>query len=181
GSSPCSGRCSKGSSGPMQKFDKRLGVFKEAPPPSIEELARFPILRSYDEPFLKRIQPHTLLLHVDKGDIILREGEYGDSAYYIVKGAVEVILPDALRKKAGEIPTRPSKRRGGPATVASGAQAIVAERGASPGAGQLPGRPVRSDTVILTSLPADIVGNQRILLGEGEIFGEISALSRYPQ
>jgi CRP-like cAMP-binding protein/Fe-S-cluster-containing hydrogenase component 2 len=166
----------------MQKFNKLLGIYQEEPPPTIEALQAFPIFKGYDAAFLKRVQPHTLLLQVDKGDIILREGEYGDSAYYIAKGTVEVVLPAALKRKQEAIPTRPAARKtGGPAAVAGRAKSILDERKASPGAGQSPARPVRSDTVILTSLPADIVGKQRILLAEGEIFGEMSALSRYPQ
>jgi len=166
----------------MQKFNKLLGIYQEAVPPSVEELGGFKIFKGYDAGFLKRVQPHVLVLQADKGDIILREAEYGDSAYYIVKGTVEVILPAAIKSKMADQPTRPSTRKGGgPRAVAGRAEGILGERKAHPGAGQAPGRPVRGDTVILTSLPADVVGKGRILLGEGEIFGEMSALSRYPQ
>jgi len=164
----------------MQKFIKALGVYQEAPPPSIEELAAYPVLRGYDAALLKRIQPHALLMKVDKGDLILREGEYGDSAYYIVDGTVEVVLPHAIKRRpTAEIPTRPTRSKGSP--IGARAESILDERKLSPGAGQMPGRPVRGDTVILTTLPADIVGTDRIFLAKGEIFGEISALSRYPQ
>jgi Fe-S-cluster-containing hydrogenase component 2/CRP-like cAMP-binding protein len=36
-----------------------------------------------------------------------------------------------------------------------------------------------SDTIILLASPADLRGGQRIILSAGEVFGEISALSRY--
>jgi CRP-like cAMP-binding protein/Fe-S-cluster-containing hydrogenase component 2 len=42
------------------------------------------------------------------------------------------------------------------------------------------GRPVSTETVILSDIPAEIRKGERIILEKGEIFGEISALSRYP-
>ena len=35
-------------------------------------------------------------------------------------------------------------------------------------------------TIILTDLPIDLRPNEEVLLEAGEIFGEMSALSRYP-
>ncbi len=166
----------------MQRFNKLLGIYEDVPSPPVEELRGYTLLKGYDENFLKRLQPHVLRLGADKGDIILREGEYGDSAYYILKGVVEVVIPKALKSRIEELPTRPSPIRGGRLGGIGGrAKAIMRERRDAPGAGQAPARPVGSDTVILTTMPADAVGKDRIFLGEGEIFGEISALSRYPQ
>ena len=59
---------------------------------AIEELKKFAILAELSETVLKKVQPNILDARYKEGDIILREGEYSDAAYYIVSGVVEVVL-----------------------------------------------------------------------------------------
>ncbi len=101
--------------------------------------------------------------------MILREGDYSDSAFYVVRGAVEVVL---TRAGAGS-PEKP--------VVRGGAHAPGAQRpGARPESVGMMGRGGTGGTVILSAFPAPIIPGKRTILETGEIFGEISALSRYP-
>lgn len=165
----------------MQIFNKSLGVYEDAPAPSLAQLSTLPPFKGFDERALKSIQPHVVIAHHDKDDVILREGEYGDAAHYILTGTVEVIVPLPLREKAAAMKPRPAPPTlARPGALGGKLRAMISHRGTVPDTGQLPARPVGHDTVILTSMPADAVGGERIFLEKGEIFGEIAALSRYP-
>jgi len=101
------------------------------------------------------------------GDVVMREGDYSDSAYYIVSGEVEVVLSPVPGRKE-----RPQVRGGAHAPPA----------GAAPGpqlTGMI-GRPETNGTIMLSGFPVDALPSRRILMGADEVFGELSALSRYP-
>src|SRR5262249_4111732 len=101
-------------------------------------------------------------------EVVLREGDYGDSAFFIVNGSVEVVLAPAVGEQ--------SKPR-----VRGGAHVPPAKRaGARPGATPMLGRAGTSSAVILSAFPAEILPGGKAVLEAGEIFGELSALSRYP-
>jgi CRP-like cAMP-binding protein/Fe-S-cluster-containing hydrogenase component 2 len=117
---------------------------------------------------IEKVRTYMHVRTFDPGEDVLREGAYGDSAYYIMAGAVEVILGE------GATSFRP-QTRGGP-------HVPPARRpGARPEATGMLGRGSGTEgTLILTVSPADVVPGKRTILEQGEIFGEISALSRYP-
>jgi CRP-like cAMP-binding protein len=98
----------------------------------------------------------------EEGDLILERGAYGDTAYFIQKGAVEVVVK-------GDLEAAPVVRAG-----ASGAP--PKRQPSAEDAGML-GRGGTSGTLILSASPAGAGG--RVVLEQGELFGEISALSRY--
>ncbi|HXI03196.1 MAG TPA: cyclic nucleotide-binding domain-containing protein [Candidatus Saccharimonadales bacterium] len=165
----------------MQIFNKSLGVYEDAPVPSVAQLSTLPPFKDFDERVLKGIQPHVAVVHHDKGDVILREGEYGDSAHYILKGTVEVIVPLPLRGKAAALKPRPAPpTQAVPGSLGGKLRTLLTRHAGSPATAQMPSRPESGGTLILTSMPADVVAGERILLEKGEIFGEIAALSRYP-
>jgi len=105
---------------------------------------------------IERLLRYTDLVSFSEGEEILREGEYSDSAYYIISGAIEVVL-------AG-MEARPQQRP----KVRGGAHVSGPGRGARPGAEPLVGRGGSGNV------------SGRTVLAAGEIFGELSALSRYP-
>ena len=117
---------------------------------------------------IEKVRRYIHLVHYEAGDVIIKEGDYSDSAYFVVQGGVEVVL-------TGQSATRPQVRGGAhvPAAQKPGARPELENLiGRSRGAGL-------SGTVILSALPPEAGTGNRIL-GEGEVFGEISALSRYP-
>ncbi|HWX23460.1 MAG TPA: cyclic nucleotide-binding domain-containing protein [Vicinamibacteria bacterium] len=101
------------------------------------------------------------------GDLIMEQGAYGDSAYVIIEGAVEV-LPSSMRGGASP------RVRGGAHVTPSSPKARLPEAAGMIGRGQ-----GVSDTIILTAPPAGLEDGTRVILTRGELFGEISALSRY--
>ena len=138
---------------------------------SVEDLRQVPIFQKVSEAVLKKVQPYVLEARYAGGDVILREGEYSDAAYYIVSGMVEVLLSDRaiVRQTAG-----PGKRTGRRSRRAAAlAKASARERAI--------GRVLAdSGTIILSDIPVEIRTGEVAFLERGEIFGEISALSRYP-
>jgi CRP-like cAMP-binding protein/Fe-S-cluster-containing hydrogenase component 2 len=100
------------------------------------------------------------------GERILEKGAYSDSAYVIISGAVEVLV---------EPPGTSAPRvRGGAHLAPRARPAVEAEQNGMLGRGR-----GTSGTVIL-SAPPDFAAGKRTILEPGELFGEISALSRYP-
>ena len=119
---------------------------------------------------IEKVRKYLQLVDFSDGETILREGDYSDSAFFVVSGSVEVALGAA---------TITSRRQ---LQVRGGAHVLAKPRpGARPGGGVTIGRGARSsDSVILTAFPAEVAPGEHVALGEGEIFGEMSALSRYP-
>jgi CRP-like cAMP-binding protein/Fe-S-cluster-containing hydrogenase component 2 len=131
-----------------------------------------PIFAGIGETALKKLQPNVLLAKFDAGETILREGDYSDAAFYILSGIVQVLLTRLPSR--GAAPKKNEER--GPKTLPKKAEALLKK----PAAARAVGSPVESGTVVLTDIPADILRGERVILEKGELFGEISALSRYP-
>lgn len=145
----------------LARHERRLQLMVPAEAGELRELPLFKgIPEKARDRVVDKVRRYVHRVDFEAGGTILREGDYSDSAFYVVSGSVEVLLaPQATR------PDRQPQVRGGagpaPPAVRSRADTLVG-RGTSFSfaAGDLAG------------------GNKR--LGAGEIFGEMSALSRYP-
>jgi CRP-like cAMP-binding protein/Fe-S-cluster-containing hydrogenase component 2 len=116
---------------------------------------------------VEKVGKYIHVVEYEAGERILEKGAYSDSAYVIISGAVEVLL-----ETSGGAPS-PRVREG--AHIAPRARpAVKAEQSGMLGRGR-----GTSGTVIL-SAPPDFTAGKRTILEPGELFGEISALSRYP-
>lgn len=124
-------------------------------PTTTERLRAVPLLQPLSDSVLSALRPHVLECTFASGERILREGEYCDGAYYLIEGRV---------------------------SVAFGAQgAADARRPVAQSQGSSPARRNGSDaTVVLSEIPVQLEVGERAILESGEIFGEGSALSRYP-
>jgi Fe-S-cluster-containing dehydrogenase component/CRP-like cAMP-binding protein len=141
-------------------------------------------------PFRGILLNDTRIRRFESGDIIVREGDYGNSAFFILDGAVLAVL-DALssemlgrrkpQKKSffGSVaqlwtrPSYPEVRDYSHATAASGTEsAAVKVRGVRDG------EDVR---IFLQDLPRVLNENRTAHMGAGELFGEIAALGRTPR
>jgi Fe-S-cluster-containing hydrogenase component 2/CRP-like cAMP-binding protein len=156
-----------------ERYERRLQLMV---PAEMEQLRSLPIFSGIPEKardkVIEKVRKYIHLCSFAPQEEVLREGDYGDSAYYIVQGSAEVVLKKAMADV--ETGSRPEVR--------GGAHVPPAQRpGARPGAQTMVGRGAgTSATVILSAFPAEIAPGGRTVLGPGEIFGEISALSRYP-
>ena len=151
-------------------MNPRLQLLVPAKPEQLRGLPLFAgIPEKARDKVIEKVRRYIHVVAFEPGDIVLREGEYSDSAYCIVDGAVEVVL--TAGPAAGARPE-----------VRGGAHVPPPQRaGARPEAEAMVGRGRGTGgTVILSAMPADVVPGQRTILEAGEIFGEIGALSRYP-
>jgi CRP-like cAMP-binding protein/Fe-S-cluster-containing hydrogenase component 2 len=138
----------------------KITIAKEPSAVTVERMKELPIFAGVAEGTLKKLQPNVLSQVYAAGDVVLREGDYSDAAFFIASGSVEVLLSGLAA-----LPAHPAARAGG-----------------------AKGRPTRNlgqpaltgGSIVLTDMPVEALKNQRVTLEAGELFGEISALSRYP-
>ena len=153
----------------LRRYERRLQVMVPAEAGVLRGLPIFGgVPEKARDKVVEKVRKYVHSVEFPTGEIVLREGDYSDSAYYIVEGAVEIVL-------TSETETRRPSVRGGAHQVPD-----ARRPGARPGAGAMVGRGGTAGTLILSGFPDDIVAGQRKILGAGEIFGEIGALSRYP-
>jgi CRP-like cAMP-binding protein/Fe-S-cluster-containing hydrogenase component 2 len=149
-------------------LQRRRVVDRQGVPADPAYLATLPFFESVPEKarakVVEKVARYMTFVDCDAGQVVLEEGEYNDSAYYVLEGAVEVLLAEGERARPAPTVKPPS---GVPAGPPPGDSAIRVGRGSGD-----------AGTVILSAPP--LLGRTRTILEPGEIFGEISALSRYP-
>jgi CRP-like cAMP-binding protein/Fe-S-cluster-containing hydrogenase component 2 len=143
-------------------------------PPEMDELKGYPFLSAVAETVLKKLQPNLIEREYLPGDVVLRSGDYSDAAYYIGEGVLEVRL-----ETFGQTPTRQVRTSTNAAPGLASRLKNVFSRQPLEQAVQLGGLSA-DGTVILDDAPAGLRSGDRVLLEQGDIFGELSALSRYP-
>ncbi|MCL4820421.1 MAG: cyclic nucleotide-binding domain-containing protein [Vicinamibacteria bacterium] len=125
-------------------------------PARLEELRALPLFDSVPERarerLLDKVLPKLRTARFPAGEEILREGEYSDTAFYILGGEVEVAL-------------------GGYSETAR--PVVVRHAQAAPPRGD------GGATWVGRAAPATEPATRRVLAA-GEVFGELAALSRYP-
>lgn len=140
---------------------------------------RFPQSQSLFEILLN----DTRLVNYREGDIVVREGDYGGSAFLILRGSVHVVLQSLPRQLLG----RRDKRTTG--VLGSIAQALRGARypevrcyGSTEPDERVGQRGVGDQTRIFLQDVPGILNNYRSLtLSPGQIFGELAAMSRMPR
>jgi CRP-like cAMP-binding protein/Fe-S-cluster-containing hydrogenase component 2 len=154
----------------------------DAPPATAEpevvgfdRLKQYPFLSASSEIVLKKLQPHVSEQRYAPGDVILRSGAYSDAAYYLSSGIVSVRLTPVDQRAGPPVPDR-----GTLADNKSFVDRIQDVLARSPEQQAVQRGGVTADqTIILTDIPVDLRPNEEVLLEAGEVFGEMSALSRY--
>ena len=118
----------------------------------------------------------------EDGDIIVRAGDYGTSAFLIVAGQVRVILPPGLSEALlGR--HAPAKRGALEALAQLWRNPRVPEVRDPTRYGHARGTGARQDAgaetrIFLADVPAVLDSHGTVTLGPGEMFGEIAALAR---
>jgi len=140
----------------------------------IARLKEYPFLKDCSEIVLRKLQPQFAERRFEPGAKILQLGGYSDAAYYIASGVVGVrVSPIDVRRDAKT--PRPAAESGD----AGGRIRAVLRRKPMEQAVQRP-RTAADGTIVLADIPVDLRANEEVLLEAGEVFGEMSALSRYP-
>ncbi len=124
----------------------------------------------------------------EPGEIVVREGDYGNSAFLVLAGSVRVVVDSLLPAQLGRTPTEklswseafrrflfrsrvPESRKPHEVTTNTGA---VDNAGSLR---QVDDRP----TVFLQDFDVVLRSNETVPLGPGELFGEVAAMYRSPR
>lgn len=130
------------------------------------------------------IKNDTRLVRFEAGDIVVREGDYGNSAFLVVGGKLRVVLaPELPRDLIGR---QSSRRKGFIEAIAQlWTNRVVPEvRDTARYAGQkLRGgaTDLARSHVFLQDVPAVLGKHKTAELGPGTLFGELAALGRVPR
>jgi Fe-S-cluster-containing dehydrogenase component/CRP-like cAMP-binding protein len=125
----------------------------------------------------------TRIMTFDDGQLIVREGDYGNSAFLILSGTVRVVLQALAPELLGHPqPARPNWI-GALASIWKNPQRAEVRR--SPGANghsrSVAGDSRESAGIFLQDIPRILDANRTAPMGRGEFFGELAALSRTPR
>jgi Fe-S-cluster-containing dehydrogenase component/CRP-like cAMP-binding protein len=117
------------------------------------------------------------------GEIIVREGDYGNTAFMVLSGSAQVVLSPGLPPKL--VGRSEPKRRGFFHAIAQlWSNPAEDEVARDAGAGPARARTGGSDTepgIILQDIPRVLSGQRTATITTGDVFGEIAALSRMPR
>ena len=128
------------------------------------------------------ISNDTRIVRCQDGDIVMREGDYGNSAFLVVSGQVRVVLPPGLSETM--LGRAPSQKKGLLQAVAQlWRNPPYPEVRDSYTAEESKGTANRADgdqqaRVFLQDVPTVLNEHRTAVLGAGDMFGEIAALGR---
>lgn len=148
-----------------------LAPFKDMNP------ANFPA----SAPLRSLLKNDTCLRRYKKGEVVVREGDYGTSAFMVVSGAAQAVLTPDLSPAA--IGRHEPARRGILRSLAqlwTNSREDEVARKLSERGGLRAARPFskKGGKIVLQDLPRVLDGDRTARLETGEFFGEMGALSR---
>lgn len=128
------------------------------------------------------ISNDTRVVNFQDGDIVMREGDYGNSAFLVIQGQVRVVLPPGLSETMlGRAPTAKKSLmqavaqlwRNPPYAEVRDSYATVGGQGTTSRADGDP-----QARIFLQDVPAVLNEHRTATIGPGDMFGEIAALGR---
>lgn len=135
---------------------------------SPSQLKQYEIFQEFDDEFLREISPDVTLAKWNAKAVVFEEGTYLDLAFYVVEGEVEMFL--ARHEAGAHQPIFTAK-----------ADTPIGEKPQNTGADSKRAPASDGSIVFLASLDFDLARGDKMRLGVGEIFGEISAMNGWPQ
>ena len=163
-------------------LDVSAGVVKLSEKPTPAVLKQFEIFREYDDKFLEKISPDVSIATWKKDAVLFEEGSYLDIAFFIVKGSVDVYLQKQQTSSSLGTPLFDPSRTvfGGGSQPAE--QPMAAVRGQTVFEAQVSRQEIRKTGItFLSVMDFNLPAGERTRLGAGEVFGEIGAMSGWPQ
>lgn len=145
---------------------------------SPESLRQYDLFSDYSDKFLEKISPDIALVTWETDALIFEEGTYIDLAFFVVKGEVEISLKRQQKKLSASSVREES--------IPGDTTAIQVDQGTVIGnmvtlSKQTAIRKDLKEISLLSNMDFNLPKNQGVRLGEGELFGEIGALSGWPQ
>jgi len=150
-------------------------------------LKRDPVVAAIDEAAFPKTIPldgilanDARILHFKKGEIVVREGDYGNSAFLVLSGKCQVVInPPLTAKQIGREAERPESL--GRAIAQLWRRAVTPETRDVSRYGDLGQIDSENQAVFLQGYPTVLNGRDTAEIGEGQIFGELAALGRTPR
>lgn len=141
---------------------------------SAHDLRQFEIFADYEDKFLEKISPDVSVCVWKKGAVLFEQGSYLDLAFFVAKGKVQVFV-EQTDGASQPLPIFDAER-----TVMMPDAQIPQDPVAPPPSTR---RPQGDGTQItfLASMDFDLPRGAGAVLGPGEFFGEIGALTGWPQ
>lgn len=161
-------------------FGASTGILELSEKPTPTILRGFEIFREYDDKFLEKISPDVSIAKWKKETVLFEEGSYLDLAFYVVEGSVDVYVQKQQSSSLGA----PLFDR---ARTAFMAEAGTQEQPQASGARTIFDAQVsrqekrRAGITFLSVMDFDLPIGKGARLDAGEIFGEIGAMSGWPQ
>jgi CRP-like cAMP-binding protein/Fe-S-cluster-containing hydrogenase component 2 len=147
---------------------------------SIERLKACPLFSKLPDSTLSKLQLHVREVTFEAGATILRAGAYNTEAHYLADGVVEVRFPETAAKAA----VKPSPAKAVDRGMLSRLAGMLGMPRGAPASGGLQRAHASLNlndgaTIVLSDMPVDLK-TSRAVLEKGDLFGEMSAISRYP-
>lgn len=128
------------------------------------------------------ISNDTRLVYCEDGDIIMREGDYGNSAFLVIKGQVRVVLQPGLPEAMlGRAPSRKKSLMQAVAQLWRNPSYPEVRESYTAGDGEGTASRAGADQqarVFIPDVPTVLDEHQTATLASGDMFGEIAALGR---
>jgi CRP-like cAMP-binding protein/Fe-S-cluster-containing hydrogenase component 2 len=140
---------------------------------AIQRMKQYPFLAHCSDIVLRKLLPNLIEKPFVAGDTILRAGGYSDAAHYLAEGTVAVRM-SIIETGRPPIVAPPADTRS-----FSGTARAVLSRTPTEDVVQRGGIGADGE-VLVTDVTTDLSPNLDVLLQAGDVFGEMSALSRYP-
>jgi CRP-like cAMP-binding protein/Pyruvate/2-oxoacid:ferredoxin oxidoreductase delta subunit len=147
---------------------------------SPEELATFEVFADYDEEFLRRISPDVSVAAWEEGAILFEEGTYIDLAFVIVEGTV-ALTQERVERPQQQRPIFDARRTMLEPRPEAARPAGDGKRRPDRRNTQASTRPDQTQVTMLAMVDFDMPRDAVVMLGPGEVFGEIGALNGWPQ
>lgn len=160
-------------------FGETTGIVSLSEKLSPEALKKYEIFRDYDEKFLEQLSPDISVAAWKKGAVLFEEGTYIDLAFFVVAGAVEMNIDSFGSDGTISMPIFDQDR-----TMVLGPNPDLSKESGADSQKRplLRLKPLENNTIaFLNTVDTDLPRGKSIRLGVGEVFGEIGALSGWPQ
>ncbi len=164
-------------------YGANTGILNISEKLSPAELKKYPIFKDYDDKFLEKISPDISLVTWKKDAVLFEEGSYIDLAFFLIKGKVQIYLSGVAKENLLNQPIFNLSRTimGKQVTPVPGPKEEQ-DMGQTVFQTQIKKQSRSStDITFLSTLDVNLPPTGILVLEEGEIFGEIGALSGWPQ
>ena len=173
-------------------YGMNTGIVAISEKMSAQELRQFEVFSDYDDKFLEKISPDVSLVAWKGGAVLFEEGTYLDLAFVVVEGTVEVFLTTVgPAAEPGQITgsqpifdvsrTMMMPLGSPPPDVKADVKAPVETQSVSRTHPTRLRRTSSHEITFLATMDFDLPRGSTSELSEGEIFGEIGAMSGWPQ